>query len=42
MSDAGRRKVIDSPTEAIYAGVDAFETYKERFVAILRDGWERG
>ena len=34
---------VASPiTQAIDAGVDAFKTYKERFVAVLRDAWEHG
>ena len=29
-------------TQALDARVDAFKTYKEKFVAILRDAWKRG
>src|SRR5215475_8066032 len=53
MSETGRKKVNfwdgsvegekpDPITQAIDAGVDAFKTYKERFVAVLRDAWEHG
>jgi hypothetical protein len=37
-SIAGEEEVATSPTtQEIYAVFDAFETYKERFVAVLRD-----
>ena len=32
----------DPIIQAIDARVDAFETYKERFVAVLRDAWKHG